>query len=115
MPPGRAWPRNPADGGHWRWSCGSVAFRLPCLRPRHASLLHAARDAVLAGTLDGVAANWKAGSTVDIILHPLFVIGEVVDLPLDEVEVVPVLNHVTNHMQFLEERLSLPSAWFSRR
>ena len=73
------------------------------LRPRHASLFHASCDDVCAGTLDGAATDGETGGTVGVIFHSLFVVGEIIDLPLDEVTILPVLTHVTNLMQFSEK------------
>ena len=80
----------------------------PCLGPCHASLFHAACDDVITRRFDGAAADGKAGGAIDVISHPVFVVSEVIDLPLGEAAVVPVLSHVTELVQFLEELQDFP-------
>jgi hypothetical protein len=80
----------------------------PRLRPRHASMLHASSDDVLAGVLDGAAADWEPHRAVPVVVNPLLVIIEVVDLPLDEVPILRMLARVADLAQFLEELLTLP-------
>ena len=44
-------------------------------------------DDVLAAALDGATADWEAHRSIELIIHPLRVVLEVVDLSLDEVTV----------------------------
>ena len=73
-----------------------------------AALLHTAANHILAGALDGAAADWEPHRAVSVIVNPPLVIIEVVDLPLDEIPILCVLARVADLAQPLEELLTLP-------
>lgn len=50
------------------------------------------------GALDGTASDREPYRAISIVVHPLFVLLEIVDLFLDEVPILCVVSRVSNRM-----------------
>ena len=71
-------------------------------------------DDVLAAALDGATADWEAHRSIELIIHPLRVVLEVVDLCLDEVTVDLVAAVVAPLLEPLRSLPTWPSQSMSR-